>query len=115
MGLNEIDQRAKEEEGEKELMFRCNCGFDHFLTFTIHHDIMKDSSPLFPESGEKSVKGWKDFYVAFVDKKSGFWWKLRDCWNYLRGRKAEMCYTGIGITSKDMEKVIALFKEYQEL
>ncbi|MFA5396023.1 MAG: hypothetical protein WC346_08460 [Methanogenium sp.] len=105
----EIDQRNKE-----DLLIRCNCGSDHFLSFSFITD--KDN---FGDEGEKQKKnkGWKDYWIGLIeDYKPSFWFRLKNCYKYLfRHGKAEICYAAIGITSKDMDKIMKHFKKYQAL
>ena len=119
MKRKEIDQRNK-----KDLLIRCNCGSDHFISFCYSSD---DDGKLFSDKPEKTQTKdkktkkylWKDYYVCFIEHSKNsdyFWERVKDCWKYLfRHDKADLCYTGIGITSKDMEKIIKHFREYQAL
>ena len=109
--LKEIDQRQK-----NNLLIECNCGFNHFIDFDFYVDDSKWEDT--DEKAKKKYKkriGWKHYYISFIDQKDGFWWKLKDCYNYLFSRKAQICYTGIGITSKDMDKIKKHFEKYQQL
>ena len=107
--MKEIDQRNK-----NSLLIECNCGFQHYLDFSFNFDKEK-----WEDSDEKTKKRlknqmWKHYCISFVEKHDkDFWMKLKDCWNYLFTRKGEICYSGIGITSKDMEKIIKHFRKYQ--
>ena|SRR3990167_10091040 len=122
--MKEIDQRNK-----NDLLIRCNCGSDHFLQFSF--DVDEDKTIKLKDGetreykakkeysiggkSEKVKKGWKDYYISFIDRKDGFWWKLKDCYKYLFTRDAQNCYSGVGITSKDMNKIIEHFKKYQSV
>ena len=104
--MKELDQR-----GTNTLLIECNCGFQHYLDFSFDTDPEK-----YDELDEQSKEqAWKHYSISFVDQKDGFWWKIKDCWNYLFTRKGQNCYTSLGITSKDMDKIIEHFKKYQAL
>jgi len=114
----EIDQRNK-----NDLLIRCNCGADHFLSFCYSSDDSKlfMAKPEKTSTKDKKTKRylWKDYYICFIERSKGsdyWWWRLKDCYKYLfKKNKADLCYTGIGITSKDMERIIKHFREYQKI
>lgn len=105
----EIDQRNKE-----DLLIRCNCGSDHFLSFSFSADDEK-----WGDESEKQNKrkGWKDYWIGLIEEyKPSFWDRMKDCYKYLfKHNKAEICYGSVGITSKDMNKIVKHFKKYQSL
>lgn len=115
MKRKEIDQRLR-----NDLLIRCSCGSNHFLSFVFSTDLDKwDDNDEKSKIKDKKTKKylWKDYYITFIERyEHDFWSRVRECWKYLfKKDKAEMCYTGIGITSKDMNKIIKHFKKYQSL
>ena len=108
--MKEIDQRNK-----NNLLIECNCGSNHLLEFDFFADGDKWEDNDEKTKNKSKKKQWKHYNISFIDQKDDFWYKLKDCWNYLFTRKGYICYSGIGITSKDMNKIINHFKEYQSL
>ncbi|MDO8640807.1 MAG: hypothetical protein Q7R33_04635 [Nitrosarchaeum sp.] len=106
--MKEIDQRSK-----NEIIIRCNCGGGHLLSFM--YDLEKNKFSGDEEKSKSKIEGWKDYWISFEERDNSFWERLKDSWNYLFTRKGEICYSGIGLTSKDMDKVIQHFKKYQSL
>lgn len=108
--MKEIDQRNK-----NVMLIRCNCGSDHFLEIAFDADIDKCENTDEKTKNKTKKTQWKHYYISFIDQKDSFWYKLKDCWNYLFTQKGQICHSGIGITSKDMKKIIQHFKKYQLL
>ena len=104
--MQEFDQR-----NSNTLLIECNCSFQHYIEFSFDTDPEKYGD--LDEQAKEKV--WKHFYISFINRKEGFWYKIKDCWNYLFTRHGEICYSGIGILSKDMDKIIEHFKKYQKL
>lgn len=109
--MKEIDQRIND-----ELLISCNCGYPHFLQFNSSTDPYKyENTDEKMKTTPKNMR-YKHYYISFIEKSDkGFLQKLKDCWNYLFTRHGEICYSGIGITSKDMDKIKKHFEKYQTL
>jgi hypothetical protein len=106
--MKEINQRNK-----NELLFRCNCGSDHFLNFYYDIDDFE-----WNDNDERTKENlWKEYYICFIEKQEkDFLSRIKECWKYLFKKKnAELCYSGIGLTSEDMNKIIEHFQKYQAL
>jgi len=106
----EIDQRSK-----NRLLIECNCGANHFVEFDFSTDIHKYEDKT--EKTKKKIKTyeWKDYWISFIDENNRFWSKLKDCFDYLFSRRNTLCHYSIGLTSKDINKIMKHFKKYLKL
>lgn len=104
--MKEIDQK-----NENRLLIECSCGHHHFICFSFDEYPEK-----WDELDEETKKNyWKSYYVSFVDQRLSFWSRIKEAWDYIFGNKREICYPGIMIDSKDIDKIIEHFRKYQEL
>ena len=114
--MKEIDQR----NDENTLLIKCNCGFHHFIEFTYFIDDDRwdpTDEKTFKQLDNKTKKKiWKHYEITFIEKADpGFWYNFKKCFRFLFSKKGELCYSGIGITSKDMKRIIKHFDRYMEL
>lgn len=87
----EIEQRPK-----SELIFRCNCGGNHMISFAYY--IEKDSS------GEFWVSILEPYNESFFDR-------FKKSMRYLF-KGSDINYCDVGLTSKDLKKVSKLIIDY---
>ena len=84
-----VDQRS-----DKDLIFRCNCGGGHFVSFSW----IKDE----PEFG---------FYVEIIDFSTDIWTRIKNAFVYIfKGGKNY--WADIGLTDKDLKKLQEHINEY---
>lgn len=88
----EHDQRT-----ENELLFRCNCGGDHFVSFA------------WKEWDKNDI----EFWVSVIDAPTPFFYRLKQGLKYIfKGGKNY--WSEVGLTSKDLERVQMLIDGYLE-
>jgi len=84
----EIDQRQKH-----EIMFRCNCGYSHFVSFCYDKDILSE------------------FWVELIDEPTSLWGRIKNGLKYIfKGGK--LYWSDIGLTSKDLKKLRKFIDNY---
>lgn len=86
----EINQRT-----ENELLFRCNCGGRHFLSFSYMAE----------------EDGWREFWVNFIGEDYSLWYRIKTAWQYIiKGKR--LCVDEIGLTADDCRRIAMLMGEY---
>lgn len=109
--MKELDQRNK-----NKLHIDCNCGFNgHSLEFIYY----VDDYNLKNETGEKiknKSKMWKHYYINLISpSEKSFIERLKISFKYIFYRNYDLYYHDIGITSKDIKKIIKHFEKYNKL
>ena len=87
--LQEINQRKN-----KEIIFRCHCGGDHFVSFSIYKD-----------------ENMKEFYVNVFDQADGILERIKKAMKFIFLNK-KIYYCDVGLTMEDLKRVLLLIDEY---
>ena len=87
----EIEQRVKD-----ELLFRCNCGGDHFISFR-HWE-------------------WKDeldeFSIAIIQQGDTLWDRIKKAIKFII-KGGDLYCMDINLNEKDLDKVVTLINKYK--
>lgn len=88
----EIDQRNKD-----EVLIRCNCGGNHFISF------------IFTDYDNN-----KEFYIQMIDQPFNLWYRIKKAIKYIV-KGGDLYYMDIGVTEKDLDKIVNLINKYKKI
>ena len=96
--MKEINQKP-DKEVSRELLFRCACGHDHFVSFKYWVD---------------KSDNWIEFNVAVIDPSDvGFRYRLKNGLKHIFN-KQRLYWGDVILDAEDLVKVQVLIKEYLE-